>query len=309
MSPVYNPDLFYGHLIQGNLTEAMAYLSCFPERSARYERYLSVFEQGRLIDYDIDSALSDILRLYQQYYRDVFYLKADAAQAEEELLRRLADYLGVASCPEDSIEDKAAECFLSCGFHFLGGKTSGYRGPYVWKSTETKTYEVELPEGAGEYTIRLLDGFICRSWIDYISFGEVSPGGWTDGDGIICCAKDSYDLQSEAFRVSLLKHEAQHVMDLNAYPSISSADLEYRAKLVELIYSEKRNLLLPFIHEADQSNEHNGHAFASGRICAGFREALKDPSAPLESLSLEDIRSVSKELFFKSSEEMRAKYL
>ena len=39
-----------------------------------------------------------------------------------------------------------SEAFQSRGFHFLGGKTSGYYGSYIWRVTETKTYEVELPD-------------------------------------------------------------------------------------------------------------------------------------------------------------------
>ena len=73
----------------------------------------------------------------------------------------------------------------------MGGKTSGYYGPYIWQYEETKNYEVGLPKGTQEYKIALLDGFLTKSWIDYLSFGEISPGGWTDGDGIINCIKSS----------------------------------------------------------------------------------------------------------------------
>ncbi|MCM1241719.1 MAG: hypothetical protein NC314_02670 [Roseburia sp.] len=86
--------------------------------------------------------------------------------------------------------------------------------------------------------------------------------------------KSSYDLEDESFTVSLLKREAQHTMDLSQYPHMSSEDLEYRAKLVELIYSCKRNLFQKFIHEADTSKENNGHSMAAYRIIEEFVKKL-----------------------------------
>lgn len=190
----------------------------------------------------------------------------------------------------------------------MGGKTSGYYGPYIWKTTETKRYNVELPDGTQEYTVRLLDGFLAKSWLDYLSFGAVSTGGWSDRDGIICCVKSSYDVESESFKVSLLKHEAQHAMDLSKYRNMSPEDLEYRAKLVELIYSSERNLLAQFICEAGTENADNGHSRAAGRLVEGFSKALCQDRGELCSLSTGQIQSVAKTLFTKSNDEIRRKY-
>ena len=72
----------------------------------------------------------------------------------------------------------------------------------------------------------------------------------------------------------MLKHEAQHARDLLKYENISSEDLEYRAKLVELIYSKERNLLERFAHEADNSSKSNGHSRAASRIIGKFYKKL-----------------------------------
>ncbi len=48
------------------------------------------------------------------------------------------------------------------------------------------------------------------------------------------------------FLVSFLKHEAQHTVDMKCFPEITPAELEYRAKLVELHYSSDLSLLLHF---------------------------------------------------------------
>ena len=96
---------------------------------------------------------------------------------------------------------------------------------------------MELPSGIEPYTVIMMDGFISCSWLDFISFGNTGASGWTDENGILCCVKSKYEkLDADSFNLAFLKHEAQHSYDIRKYKNISSKDLEYRAKLVELIY-------------------------------------------------------------------------
>jgi len=139
-----------------------------------------------------------------------------------------------------------------------------------------------------------------------IFFGLSGTGGWSNGDGLIHCVKRHYDLESESFRVSLLKHEAQHASDQSRYPGMSSADLEYRAKLVELIYSEERQLLGRFLQEADAANPGNAHGLAAERIVRGF--ARRQDGDGLAALPIETVRAAALELFRESSREMAEKY-
>lgn len=311
MNIKFDENIFYGHLIKGDLNNALGYLKQFPEQAGLYDRYRLVFEQGHYLVYDTDSRLNELLMIYQQYYRDVFYLNVNAAEAAERMRNRFAALWDTAD-PDmgfDTMEDcLIAEAFRNRSYHFLGGKTSGYYGPYIWKITETRQYDVELPGGVQKYTVRFLDGFLTKSWLDYLSFGAVSTGGWSDGDGIINCVKSSYDVESESFRVSLLKHEAQHAMDLSTFRNMSSEDLEYRAKLVELIYSDKRNLLAQFMYETGTENEGNGHSQAAERLVEGFSKALHRDRGELCTLSIGQIQSVAKALFTKSNDEIRSKY-
>ena len=71
---VFDFDLYYGCIIKGNLRDAISYIKQFPEKSDRYDRFISVFEHEQYISYDVDSKLNEILLSYQQYYRDTFYL-------------------------------------------------------------------------------------------------------------------------------------------------------------------------------------------------------------------------------------------
>ena len=311
MDPEFNKGVFHGYLLKGDLTDAIGYLSLFPEKAELYQRYISVFEKEAYSVFTEDNYLNEILILYQKYYRDVFYLRMDKEEAEKAMQRRFALFFGLPD-PDISFNDveehKIAEAFRAKAYHFLGGKTAGYWGPYIWKTTEEKTYDVELPAGRQSYQVNFVDGFISKGWLDFISFGEIGTGGWTDGDGIIHCVKASYDLEDESFTVSLLKHEAQHALDLAQYPDMSSGDLEYRAKLVELVYSNKRNLLLPFLQEADASNADNGHALAANRIAGGFIKRLDGNREKLHKLSIDDIQSIAKALLQRSNEEIKAKY-
>lgn len=308
---IFQRNTYYGYLIQGKLRDAIQYLQQFPEQEALYNKYISLFEHEQYIKYDTEDKLNEILTIYQQYYRDVFYLNLNAEEALARLQKKVSIYFDVSTenMEFSDLENSfISHAFTVRGYHFLGGRTGGYYGPYIWKDTQLQTFHVELPDGTQEYSVQFLSGFLTKSWIDYLSFGQIGTGGWTNGDGIINCIKDAYDLESENFRVSLLKHEAQHAMDLAAYPSMASEDLEYRAKLVELIYSEQRNLLTQFIPEADNSQKSNGHACASDRIIAAFEQKLGKNRSEFGSLTMEVIHATAKELFLLSNEEMKIKY-
>lgn len=300
----FSKSIYYGYIIKGDLTAAIRYVNQFPEQTVLYNRFMTRFEQEQYTTYEIDADLNNILMFYQQYYRDVFYLCIGKERSADKLRTSLAALFGIA---DESIElcdlehNQITEAFQSRGLHFLGGKTGGYYGPYIWRTTETVAYEVELPDGIQNYTVKLLDGFITRSWIDYLSFGDIGPGGWADGDGIINCVKSSYDFESENFRVSLLKHEAQHARDLELDKNMSPEDLEYRAKLVELIYSSERNLLEQFVQEADASDKSNGHAMAADRIIKGFTGMLGKPLAEVGSIPIIQIQGIAMQLFEESN--------
>ena len=306
MKTAFDQNLCLAWLKKGRLRPAMEYLAQFPEQAELYRQYMSLYQQEQYLSYDVDSQLQDILLAYQKYYRDAFYLEKSPEEAAEGLRARLAGLLGDGAASLDELEELAAEAFHAGGFHFLGGRTGGCYGPYIWRTEELRRYEVELPEGVQEYAVKLLGGFVMESWLSYLTFGLSGTGGWSNGDGLIHCVKRHYDLESESFRVSLLKHEAQHASDQSRYPGMSSADLEYRAKLVELIYSEERQLLGRFLQEADAANPGSGHGLAAERIVRGF--ARRQDGDGLAALPIETVRAAALELFRESSREMAEKY-
>lgn len=298
-----------GMIVKGNLRAAMAYLKQFPETTALYQKGAALYQEEHYLTYDVDEELNDILLIYQKYYRDVFYLELPAEEAAQRLRDRLAELFQVTSDPSlDELEEIAGTAFRRKSLHALMGRTNGYYGPYIWKVEELKHFAVELPEGTQDYAVKFLDEFIMKSWLDYISFGETGTGGWSNGDGLIHCVRSAYDLESEDFQVSLLKHEAQHAMDQARYEGITNEELEYRAKLVELIYSKERRMLEHFVSQADATRADNGHGLAAERIVREFETRLKIDRSRLAGLSIETVQRTAQSLFAESTKEMAEKY-
>ncbi len=305
----FEKDTLRGMIVRGNLRAAMAYLEQFPEMAALYQKGKALYQEEHYLTYDVDTELNEILLVYQKYYRDVFYLELPAEEAAQRLRERLAELFRAESDSSlDELEEMAGAAFRRKSLHALMGRTGGYYGPYIWKAEELKHYTVELPEGTQDYAVKLLDGFIMKSWLDYISFGETGTGGWSNGDGLIHCVRSAYDLDSEDFQVSLLKHEAQHAMDQARYKDITNEELEYRAKLVELIYSKERRMLEHFVRQADAARADNGHGLAAERIVGEFETRLKTDRGELAKVPIGTVQAVSQSLFAQSSKEMAAKY-
>ena len=286
--------------MNGDIKGAIAYMREHEEFKDILPAYAAIFEDCEYRTYEIPALLNDILRLYQIYYRDVFYCGLPETEAADKLLRQLRILLDMPEADEALLTARLQAAFEAEGYHALFGKTQGYYGPYIWKETVPTVYCVALPDGAADYTVNILKGFVFRSWMDYLTFGRYGTGGWASPDGTINCIEQAYDFESERFRVSLLKHEAQHAVDMKRFPGISPAELEYRAKLVELHFSSDLSLLQKFLSEADERKTGDSHAAASARIKRGFADT--DPA------ELADIRSRALELLRAHTTEMEAKY-
>lgn len=286
--------------LNGDIKGAIAYMRSHEEFKDILPAYVEIFEDQKYRTFDIPDRLNDILRLYQIYFRDVFYCGLPEAAAADKLLAGLSARLNVPDADEALLTEQLQAMFEAEGYHALFGKTQGYYGPYVWRDTVPMVYRVELPDGAAEYTVNILKGFVFRSWMDYLTFGRYGTGGWASPDGTINCIEQGYDFESERFLVSLLKHEAQHTVDMNQFPGITPAELEYRAKLVELHYSGDLGLLQKFLSVADERRTGDSHAAASAKIKLEF--------ADTDQQSLSCIQARALELLHVHTKEMEEKY-
>ena len=286
--------------LNGDIKGAIAYMREHEEYKDILPAYTAIFEDGEYRTFEVPDALNDILRQYQIYYRDIFYCGLPEAEAADKLRARLKALLHLPDAGEELLTERLRSAFEAEGYHALFGKTQGYYGPYIWRDTVPTVYRVELPGGTAEYTVNILKGFVFRSWMDYLTFGRFGTGGWASPDGTINCIAQAYDFESERFLVSLLKHEAQHAVDMKQFPAITPAELEYRAKLVELHYSGDLGLLQKFVSEADESRADDSHAAASARIRREFADT--DPA------DLSAIRARALELLEAHTKEMEDKY-
>lgn len=291
--------------INGDIKGAIAYMREHEEFKDILPDYISIFENCEYRTYDVTESLNQILRLYQIYFRDIFYCGLPEPEAADKLLIGLKKLLNMPDTDEESLTERLQALFEAEGYHALFGKTQGYYGPYIWQDTVPTTYQVKLPSGTAEYTVNILRGFVFRSWMDYLSFGKVGTGGWTSSDGTINCIEQAYDFESERFLVSLLKHEAQHTVDMKRFPNITNAELEYRAKLVELHYTGDLGLLQEFLSQADESKVNDGHAVASAKIKRHFADVDQTNLSSIQARALELLDADTKELEQKYNETVR----
>ena len=287
--------------VRGDIKGAIEFMREHDEYRDILPEYVAIFEEEKYLSYDIPSDLNDILLLYQIYYRDIFYCGIPESKASERLLEGLNDILGTKDADEVILGNNLQELFKNKGYCSQFGKTQGFFGPYVWKETVPTVYKVELPGGTAEYKVNILKGFVFRSWMDYLTFGRFGTGGWASPDGTINCIEKAYDFNSEKFLVSLLKHEAQHTIDMKSYPGITTEELEYRAKLVELHYSNNLALLDKFLAEASDERPNDSHALASFRVKKEFEDVDKRSICTIQKRALE--------LFNAHNKEMEEKYL
>lgn len=290
--------------LNGDIKGAIAYMRDHEEFKDILPAYTAIFEDCKYRTFEIPDMLNDILRLYQIYFRDTFYCGLSEADAAGKLIKQLRTLLNMPNADEESLTEQLKSLFEANGYHALFGKTQGYYGPYIWRDTIPTVYRVELPDGTAEYTVNILKGFVFRSWMDYLTFGRYGTGGWASPDGTINCIEQAYDFESERFLVSLLKHEAQHTLDMKNFPGITPAELEYRAKLVELIYSVNLGLLQKFLSEADENRAGDSHAAASARI----KRELACEFADTDQTELSRIQTRAQTLLRAHTKEMEKKY-
>lgn len=313
----YSQAEFRRYLLQGKLKKAFVYLKQFPDQKKLILQYQERFEQNKFpVPCDNEKILR-ILNIFYSYYHRVFWEQLEEEKAKKKLIEQFFSLLSL-SLPEnldeyssdqlDEIVKSQIDPLLQAqveseGYHYLGGITQGFLGPYVWKSSQPDTFLVQLPTQTMSVTVNMLRGFISRSWLDYISFGEIGADGWAGEDNQLYCVIESYaeGTQSDIFQINYLKHEAQHLLDYQLFPGISSAELEYRAKLIELIYQKGKQRFYRFLREAD-NNPKNSHSYASFCIMQNLAKRLninQNPSTPdnWEHLTTEQISNAALQLY------------
>ncbi len=272
----------------------------------RFERRFNERADGLDLTRIESPVVRDIAELFQSYWLDALMQEAPVDLLEERLKVRLDDILterGFASALED--EDTLfmnVEAFIRGeGYFAQSGRTPPLLDLMIWTSNSTVVESVELTDGAYDIEVNHIDDFVSYGWSNFAAFGMASTGGWAEKDGLYCICRH-YDLDSERFKLSFLKHEARHYVDFGLYPELQPADLEYRGKLTELAYSEEGTyqLLAQFTRAANRV-ENAPHPLANWYVVEGLSELLPDGKWPAgasawESVPKKQIRQAARRL-------------
>jgi hypothetical protein len=270
----------YSYALQEDVKKILFVLDTIPnetlteEQRRVKEKYFHRFEyQEEEVDYNTnDPMLKSLLKLYQAYWRNALLDKSNIERYNEHLKDSVVAFLKEQNYKPELLSQQDLtnnfgqhlKKFLTQQKYFSAtGKTGSLYDLFVWPKEDTVTYNVQLPETEIETTVIFIDSTVTMGWQEYATLGRSYAGGWATKDFLYSVRK-AYDTTSENFKVSYLTHEAQHFADYKTYPMLTGADLEYRAKLAELVFARETlyKLFQVFIRNANQEGR-NAHAFAN----------------------------------------------
>jgi len=259
----------------------------------------------------IDSlVVREIADLFQAYWLDALMKTAPLDVLEERFKGRLDDLLiernfASAADDEDTLFENVEALVRSEGYFAQSGRTPPLLDLMIWTSNETSVQSVELTDGTYDVQLNYMDDFLSYGWSNFAAFGMASTGGWAKKDGLYCICRH-YDLDSERFKLSFLKHEARHYVDFERYPELQPADLEYRGKLTELAYSEEGiyGLLEQFTKGANRV-ENAPHPLANWYVVEGMSTQLLEGKRPADASVWE---TISKERLQRAARHLLAEH-
>ena len=270
---MFDENELYGICGQGSYQAIVEYLDGCTDGAEWLAKYEALFKTGNYVLATGDEEIDSVLRRYEDYLK---YVLANR-QTTKEYKRYMMDWFkddfpNVADF--DEFEKVFQAFFVERGLFANFGITAPFPTLYLWKKQTKHEFDVELPETTVQMNVYEMDGIITRGWYDYLTFGVIGAGGWVSDDGCYYFA-EKYDTDSEDFKVSLLKHEGQHFYDLSVDKEMPSHELEYRAKLVEMIYLKQQDVFDSFLRNMSDDIS-NPHAYANKRIIAELSRRIFD---------------------------------
>jgi len=295
-----------------------------------YKKWKKTFESRFITKDEVientsgNKIVNDISTIYRTYWRTQLLKPNPENKTDTTLYHNLTNYLlsnKLTNLTRDSlsktiknnselkriIEDEG----FKADFKFL----NGIQELYIWEKESTKNYEVILPKDTIKTKVVFIEEYHINGSDHYATIGYSQVGGWAIKESAtLYCNKDVYDLGSEKFEVSYLKHESLHFTDLNEYPNLSSSDLEYRSKVIELIYCTEETAydrIAEFISEANNSDRNYSHPYANYILIENlskllFNSEFESDMNQWNKISIAKINNAAS-LLYKSSEEILQK--
>lgn len=198
---------------------------------------------------------------------------------EQDLLVALSKILNIRSPRTfEQVEKLLSARLLDRGYYSLQGRTGKLRDLMIWSSQNERAENVYLLDKTVESKVFYLNDFLSFGWSSYFACDRIGTGGWAKKDGLYVVSPKWKSLSDEKFRVSFLAHESQHFSDYNMFPNLKGWELEYRAKLIELILSKKSQSSLMQRFIGNQGNDPNdAHSYAHTRLISDLLHIMKLP--------------------------------
>jgi hypothetical protein len=217
-----------------------------------------------------------IIRAYRNYWAAALMKRESREVAENSLFEELQSLSGSPASDHDwsVLLPRVQREFNQRGLKSHPSPPAPLADLLVWSREHSESFSVPLWDQDREVEVVFVDDLLSAGWFDYASLGLGAVSGWTDGARLYTPSW-AYDTGSEAFRVSFLAHEAQHLADLERFPGISLEDLEYRGKLAELaLVRQSTRTLLERFSMQNPGAVLTAHAAADLRVAEDVRSAL-----------------------------------
>ena len=267
----FSEDQLYGICGNGSYQAVVAYLEGCAGGEEYLVKYQRVFEGDAYVLETDDERIKDVLRTYEDYLKHILKTKMTPRDYRKYIVECFRDFF-----PTVRSYAKFAKAFPAyfkeLGYFAQFGVTAPFPTLYLWKTQNKSELDVELPEATVKMNVYEMDDVITNCWYNYLTFGKVGTGGWVSDDGAYYF-KGKYDLDSDDFQISLLKHEGQHFYDKQLNYAMPSVELEYRAKLVELIYYKDEKCLNSFLDRMSDDPK-NPHGYANKRVVSNLSKLI-----------------------------------
>ncbi|MDG1698168.1 MAG: hypothetical protein P8H93_04530 [Polaribacter sp.] len=267
--------------------------------------------------------INDISTIYRNYWRTELLKENPENRTDTLLYSLITDYLvsnHLTKLTKDSLfktiknDSELKRIIEGEGFKADFKYRNGFQEVFIWDKETIDTYEVTLPKDTINATVVFIENYHLNGYDNYASMGSSQVGGWAlKESATLYCNKSDYDLTSEKFKVSYLKHESLHFTDLNEYPNLSSADLEYRAKIIELMYCTEKTMyeiILQFLNGANSADRNHSHPYANFILIKNLSKSLfnleyESDYTNWKKTPVEDINNAAASLYKKSEERLQ----
>lgn len=210
------------------------------------------------------SEIEDLHKIYQSYWRNAMLGNKNDSTLLESVYILLNKHYPKITKELESIERHYQLYFKERGLFSTGfGKTGDLYDLLVWRGEQDTIYNISNKMMNAQASVVFMEDFLSRGWAAYATLDKYYASGWATKDKLYC-VREKYDLNSEKFLVSFLAHESQHFSDYRTFDQLTAAELEYRAKLIELSLAKSTlyDLLTFFINNAHKHSP-NSHSKAN----------------------------------------------